>query len=314
MPFLAAVAFIGSHVAERLLDRGYGVRIIGRCTHDDEPYLLNLLHKVYRYPCDIRNAQKLERVLNGADVAMHYAALINVDESRLRPKNFYDVNIMGTVNVLEACRRLDLPLVLKSSCEVYGNIPAPDKADEGYRRAPRSPYASAKMAAEEIALSYHRTYGMQIAISRSFNVYGARQRYGKWGAVIPRWIVAALKGDPLLVYGDGQQTRDYTYVGDVAEADVMILEALLSGKAAGESYNVCSGQEYTAKEIAGDVAYWVNWEEPVPVVHVGGRPGEVRRSVGDYSKIRGQLGWFPKTGFPEGLKRTIDYYRGLSDA
>jgi UDP-glucose 4-epimerase len=146
-------------------------------------------------------------------------------------------------------------------------------------------------------------------ISRGFNTFGPRQRAGKFGAVIPKFITSVLNNTPPVIFGDGLQTRDYVYVKDIAEADVMILEALIDGRVpGGEVFNVCTGVERSIRDIAYEVIKLCEKEDVLGPVFVNTRPGEVRRSVGTFKKIKETLGWRPRTPFDEGLRHTIEFF------
>jgi len=308
---IGGCGFIGSHVADKLLEEGFDIRIIGRCVHGKIPYLEKLLSNgkaVEFMQADVQNFDSIEKATQGCDAIMHYAALINVDQSIEGPRPFFDVNVFGTFNILEIARKRRIPLVYKSTCEVFGNVPYPDKTNEDYRLMPRSPYATSKLCAERYCLAYWITYGLPIAISRGFNTYGPRQKAGEYGAVIPKFITSILKGQPPTIFGDGSQTRDYVYVKDVAEADALILEALIEKKiSGGEIFNVCTGVEHSIRDIAKKVIQICNTGINEPIF-IKARPGEVRRSVGTYEKIKKILEWTPKTSFENGLKETVRYF------
>lgn len=241
---------------------------------------------------------------------MNYAALINVDESIQTPRPFIDVNVLGGLNVLEIARKKEVPILYKSTCEVFGHIPYPDKADETYPQMPRSPYAVSKLCAEKYCLAYQITYGLPIVISRGFNTFGPRQKAGKFGAVIPKFITRVLDNKPPVIFGDGLQTRDYVFVKDVAEADVMLLEALIDGKIPiGEIFNVSTEKDRSIRDIAYEIIKLCEMEGLMEPVFINIRPGEIRRSVGISKKIKQILGWQPKTTFDEGLIQTIDFFR-----
>ncbi|GAG81122.1 unnamed protein product, partial [marine sediment metagenome] len=240
---LGGYGFIGSHVCDQLLERGLQVLVIGRCHHNPLSNINHIIaHKDVEFKqADIRDFKSIEKTIKNCDAIMNYAALINVDESNQSPRLFFDVNVLGAFNVLELARKMNIPTLYKSSSEVFGHVPYPDKANENYPQVPRSPYAISKLCAERYNIVYHLTYDLPVTISRGFNTYGPRQNAGKFGAVIPKFITRVLDNKPPMIFGDGLQTRDYVFVKDMAQADVMILEALIDGKIpGGETFNICS--------------------------------------------------------------------------
>jgi len=309
---LGGCGFIGSHVCDQLLERGFEILIIGRCVHNP---LSNINHIISNKDvefkqADIRDFKSIEKALKNCEAIMNYAALINVDESIQTPRLFFDVNVLGAFNILEIARKKEIPLLYKSSSEVFGHVPYPDKADETYPQMPRSPYAVSKLCAERYNLAYNLTYGLPIVISRGFNTFGPRQNAGKFGAVIPKFITRVLDNKPTRIFGDGLQTRDYVFVKDMAQADVMILEALIDGKIpGGEIFNICSMKDHSIKDIAYKIIKLCEMDHLMEPVFINARPGEVRRLIGTSKKIKQTLGWQPKTTFNEGLMQTIDFFR-----
>jgi len=308
---IGGCGFIGSHICDRLLERGFEIRIIGRCKHKKQKNIKHILSNeaVEFAQADVRSFESIEKAIKNCDVIMHYAALINVDESIQNPRLFYDVNVFGTFNVLEIARKGNTPLIYKSTCEVFGHIPYPYKAHEDYPPNPRSPYAVSKLCAERYCLAYQLTYDLPIVISRGFNTFGPRQGAGKFGAVIPKFITRVLDDKPPVIFGDGLQTRDYVYVKDIAEADVMILEALIDGRIpGGEVFNVCTGIDKSIRDIAYEIIKLRETKNVLEPVFVDVRPGEVRRSIGTFKKIKQKLGWQPRTSFTEGLRHTMEFF------
>lgn len=313
---IGGCGFIGLHVCEHLAKRGFSVRIIGRCSHSHAHQVTEQKgERMELREANVLDEVSLKRALTDVDAIMHYAALINVDQSIQTPRPFFEFNVLGTMNVLEIARRMGIPIVYKSTCEVFGNVPAPMIADEDYRPMPRSPYAVSKLCAERYCLAYQATYGIPLVIARGFNTFGPRQSSEKYGAVIPKFIMSTLSGSQPQIYGDGFQERDYVYVRDVADADVAILEALVEQKIpSGEVFNVCTGETKSILRIAKDVIALCGMDGKIQPAFISARPGEVRRNVGSYDKIRKQLSWSPKTSFEQGLAETVDYYRGLIPA
>jgi len=307
---IGGCGFIGSHVKDLLVKKGYSVRIIGRCTHSSL-YRNQILGSAELVQSDIRNFHLLEKAIINCDAVMHYAALIHVDESIQHPQKYFDVNVFGTMNVLEICKKHKLPLFFKSTSEVYGNIPEPSKANEDYPLHPRSPYAVSKMCAERYCLAYYYTFNLPVIVSRGFNTYGPRQKFGKKGAVIARFIRNVLLNEPPQIYGDGLQTRDFIYVSDLVEGDVKIFEALVDKDLRGEIFNVSFGKDYSIKYLAEKIISLCR--KDIQPIYLPARPGEVRRQVGDNSKMMRYFGWKPKVSLEEGLKETIRFYQDELD-
>ncbi len=311
---LGGCGFIGSHVCDQLLERGFQVLVLGRCLHNPYSNIKHIISNkdVEFKQADIRDIKALEKSIKNCDAVMNYAALINVDESNQAPRLFFDVNVLGAFNVLELARKMQIPTLYKSSSEVFGHVPYPDTANEKYPQNPRSPYAISKLCAERYNIVYHLTYDLPVAISRGFNTYGPRQSAGKFGAVIPKFITRVLDNKSPMIFGDGLQTRDYVFVKDMAQADVMILEALIDGKiSGGEIFNICTMKDYAIKDIAYKIIELCEMDHLLTPDFVNARQGEVRRLVGTSKKIKQTLGWKPKTSFNEGLTQTIEFYTRL---
>ncbi len=289
---------LGNYVCEELVRGGHVVRAM---THYNTHNITRLRNKVEIVKADIRFQDECREAADGCDGIIHLAACIHVDRSRHHPLLFYETNVRGTMNMLEACRREDAKFVHMSTCEVLGNIPE-GKADEGYSvKHPCSPYGSSKHAAESYCYAYHETYGLPINIVRGFNLFGPRQKPGGKGAVIPIFIEQVLRGQPPTIYGSGEQTRDYVDVRDVSRG----IRSVLESEYRGELFHLCTGVETSINTLAEKVIAACN-AEMVPV-HVDGRPGELMRSVGDYSKAKRMLGWGPQLSFDETLREVVEY-------
>lgn len=231
------------------------------------------------------------------DSCVHLAASIEVQKSILDPMRSFQVNTMGTAHVLEACRAADVPLTIVSTCMVY-DMATPDGAiAEDHPVRPASPYASSKLAAEYLALSYHRTYGLPVSVLRPFNTYGPYQKANQEGGVVSIFVARALRGEALQVFGDGTQTRDFLYVDDCVD---LILRASSDRRAAGQVLNGGSGRELAindlARLIAGPDGKIVHVPHPHP-------QSEIRRLRSDNSRAAKLLGWRPRVPLEEGIAR-----------
>ena len=254
---------------------------------------------------DIRNADLVADIVAGVDVIVNAAAESHVEKSiREGASEFVTTNVEGTQILLDAVRQAPVErFVLISSSEVYGTAES-DPMDEEHPLNPRSPYAATKAGADRLAYSYFVTYGLPIVILRPFNNYGPRQH---WEKVVPRFVTSALSDEPLTVHGDGHATRDWLYVEDDAEAIVAAIEADLD-TVAGEVINVATGVDVSVSEIA-DLVLDVLRKPRSLKSHVQDRPGQVDRHIGSTEKAARLLGWHARTSFPEGLERTVAWYR-----
>jgi len=250
---------------------------------------------------DILNQRKLGAAFKRSiDVCIHLAAQINVQESIDHPERAFKNNVVGTFNVLEECRKRDIKLVLVGTCMVY-DAAISKPINEKHPLKPASPYASSKLVGEELALSYFHTYGLPVVVNRPFNTYGPFQKSNMEGGVVSIFIKRNLEGKPLLVFGDGKQTRDLLYVGDCAD---FIIRAAFSGGAVGEVINAGSGKDISMNELALMICGNKGKIKHVPHLHP---QSEIRKLVCDYSKAKKILGWKPKTSLKEGIKRTTQW-------
>ena len=293
--------FVGSHLVEELLKRGHEVRVL---VHYNTKKIDHLKTEIEIERGDVRFPDECKEAAKGVDAIAHLAALIHVDRSMIYPKMFWETNVKGTLNMLQACREEDARFLHMSTCEVLGNIPQ-EKADEQYPfKQPRSPYAASKYAAECYCHSYYATYEIPINIARCFNIFGPRQKYGAKGAVTSIFANQVLNGKNPTIYGSGDQTRDYTDVRDIARA---LADMLTSESVEGELIHLCTGVERSVNEVA-DIVVDISGLNLKPV-HIQKRSGELMRSVGDNSKAKRLLGWNPQIPFEETISDTISYSR-----
>ena len=287
---------LGSHICDLLVSRGYDVRAM---VHYNIDNIRHLKDKVEIFKADIRFGDECLEACRGVDAIIHTAACINVDRSRRYPALFYETNVKGTMNMLEAARMNDAKLVHMSSCEVIGNIGEGRAAEDYPVKQPLSPYASSKYAAEAYCYSYQATYDLQVNVARGFNLCGPRQKSGGKGAVIPIFINKILDGDPPLIYGTGIQTRDYIDARDVSRGLLKILES----KYKREIFHLCSGVEVSINELTDKIVSLSN--TGLQPIHIDRRPGELMRSVGDNSKALKLLDWKPTISLEQSLIDTI---------
>ena len=272
----------------------------GKLSHVEDR--VTFIHK------DIRDLSSCISAVQGVDAVIHLAALINVDHSIGDPTPFYDVNTLGTMNLLEAARRCEDKLrkfVMMSTFEVYGQI-LQGKANEYETFCdPRSPYAASKYAAERYCLSYASSYDLpEITIIRGANVYGPRQSYTARGAAVAIFINKFLNGESPVLFGSGRQTRDYVFVKDTARGIVM---ATTTFGIDGEIINLCSGKDVSMRSIVQRIKDEL--KSDVSIECADARPGENMRSCGDPAYAEQLLGWKAEIPFDEGLTETIRSYR-----
>ena len=293
--------FIGSNIVEALVVAGLRVRVLDDLSNGLERNLAAFGGSVDLIRGDIRDASVVETAMRGVTVVLHLAALGSVARSVADPLTTNAVNVDGTLNVLRAARDAGVRrLVFSSSSSVYGDNPTLPK-HEDLSPAPISPYAVSKLAGEAYVRVFARLYNIETVCLRYFNVFGPRQRPdSEYAAVIPRFMRWALAGQPLVVYGDGQQSRDFTYVSNVVRANLLAAEA---PGVSGRVFNVACGERYSLLDIVGNLEEALG--RPLEVVHEPARPGDVRHSHADISTAGEALGYDVSVGFAEGLSRTL---------
>jgi UDP-glucose 4-epimerase len=299
--------FIGSHLCDKYVRNGCSVLCLDNFMNGN---LMNIRHLLgnRRFKLvngDIRDSDLLEKLVRDVDVVFHLAAQIHVDRSIIEPKLTYDINVLGTLNVLEAARMYDVNKVIHASTsEVYGSAQyAP--MDERHPLSAPHPYGASKIAADRMCQAYIETYGMNICIMRPFNIYGPRQKDSGYGGAISLFTKRVLSHQPPIIYGSGEQTRDYTYVADVVEAYDLIMNY---GHPLKEPINFGTGEEIKIIDLANLIINLAGKEGSIKPVHIEQRPGEVNRLIADISRAR-SIGWSPKYGIKEGLREFIDWYR-----
>ena len=298
--------FIGSHLVDQLLAAGNEVTVIDDLSSGSRD---NLAHhgfgsKLRLEVASVLDLPALDNALKGVQYVFHLATR-NVRLSLRQPSVVHEVNVAGTYNVLKAAAaRGARRLLYCSSSEVYGTatqVPLPEEC--AFR--PQTIYGASKLAGEYYAQVFHRSGWLETVIARPHNTYGPRAHYAfDRGELIPRLIVRALAGLPAVIFGDGAQTRDFTYVEETA----LYLGALMAAEsAAGRTFSICRGEEVAIKDVASQVAKLAGLERAP--LFLPARPHDVRRLLGDPSRLRGALGGSPEIGIAEGLGRTVDWYR-----
>jgi UDP-glucose 4-epimerase len=291
--------FIGHHLVRRLLEDGHEVRILDNFATGRRERLEGLDVEIVEG--DLRSYERAHRAVRGMGLVFHLGALPSVPRSMQDPLTTSAVNVEGTLNVLLAARDENIRrVVFASSSSVYGANPALPKRED-HQLLPVSPYGVSKVAAEHYCRAFTTVYGLETVSLRLFNVFGPGQDpLSQYAAVVPRFIAAALGGTAPIVYGDGKQTRDFTYVDDVVEAFVL---AASNERASGEVLNVCAGTETSILELIAVLNDLIGTS--LQPRFEGARPGEVLRSAGDRSKAQRILGWTPRRALPDALRECL---------
>jgi nucleoside-diphosphate-sugar epimerase len=295
--------FIGSNLVRALLTRGDDVRVLDNFSTGNRDNLAGLEHEVELVEGDLRSYERVHAAVRGMEVVYHQGALPSVPRSVQDPLTTTAVNVEGTLNVLLAARDEAVRRVVNaSSSSVYGNGGDLPRA-ESQLPDPISPYAVAKLAAERFCTSFSRVYSMEIVSLRYFNVFGPRQDpLSQYAAVVPRFIRAVAAGRPVTVYGDGEQSRDFTYVDNVVASNLLAADA---GTVSGEIVNVATGRSVTVNELAETIGRLL--DRPVEKSFEPVREADVRASWADLEGAQRLLGYAPQVELEEGLRRTADF-------
>ena len=291
--------FIGSHFAKRLRSAGDEVVVLDKLTYSGNR--ANLPEDVELHVGDIAAADDVARAARGCDAIVNFAAETHVDRSILSAEDFGRTEFRGTQVLLEHVRETGARLVQVSTDEVYGDLEGGGSARETDRLNPSSPYSAAKAAGELLIPAYVRTFGVNASITRGSNTYGPNQYPEK---VVPLFVTNALDGQPLPLYGDGRQVRDWLFVEDHCAG----IELVLRAGAAGEAYNVGGGDERENIDVAHTILELTGADRSL-LRRVDDRPGHDRRYSLDSAKLHA-LGWAPQTSFDAGVRATVEWYRG----
>jgi nucleoside-diphosphate-sugar epimerase len=303
--------FIGSHLVEALIQRGASVRALDNLTTGNPANLAGVLgppeaRRTFTFiKGDITDRQTVRKAIEGVEYVLHQAALPSVQRSVEDPVTSNLVNVVGTLNVLVAAQEAKVRrVVYASSSSVYGDSPQSPKV-ESMPANPLSPYAVSKLAAEAYCRAFTRVYGLETVSLRYFNVFGPRQDPNSlYAAVLPRFIEALLGKKQPVIYGDGTQSRDFTYIENVVQANLLALDAVAVG---GEVFNIACGESVTLKAVLQCLAEFSN--QAVEPEYQAPRAGDIKHSLADISKAGRMLGYRPVIPFREGLKRTFEFFR-----
>ncbi|MGI8845757.1 MAG: SDR family oxidoreductase [Thermoleophilaceae bacterium] len=294
--------FIGSNLVERLVADGHDVRVLDSFITGRRENLEHLRGHVDLVDGDVRNFDQALAAARDRDVVFHQAALPSVPRSIADPLASNAANVVGTLNILLAARDSGTRRVLvASSSSVYGATEELPKSEQ-LPTVPLSPYAVGKLAAEGYSRSFYRVYGLETVTLRYFNVFGPKQDPGsEYAAAVPKFIEAALQGRPVTIHGDGEQSRDFTYVENVVQANVLGMYS--PAESLGEVYNVAYGERVSLNLLLAEIGRIVGRD--VLVAHGPPRAGDVRHSLADISRAAASLGYQPQVDLEEGLRRTV---------
>jgi len=297
--------FIGSHLAEALAARGSRVRILDDFSTGKRENLRDFDGKAEIVEGSVMDQRVLTRSMAGVEYVLHQAAFPSVAQSIKNPSKSLAVNALGTLGVLEAARQAKVKrVVIASSSSVYGDNPVMPKT-EGLVCMPLSPYAASKEAAEQFACVYHKIHGLQTIALRYFNVFGPRQNpHSPYAAVIARFVACMARGQRPEIFGDGKQSRDFTYVDNVVRANILACEA--SSRACGRAYNIASGKALNLLELI-ECLNTILGVRLAPVFSEP-RAGDVRHSLASIARAKKDLGYRVQVPFLEGLGRTVSAF------
>lgn len=301
--------FIGSHLVDRLLADSWEVAVLDDLSSGRPENLDNAGRRVRFVEGDLCDEVTLRGAAEGVEVIFHQGAVPSVPRSIVEPVRTHGVNATGTLGVLEVARECGVRrVVYAASSSAYGDTPELPKV-ETMPPNPRSPYALQKYSGEIYCRLYSELYGLEAVALRYFNVFGPRQDpESEYAAVIPRFVTAALQGKPPTIYGDGEQTRDFTFVSDAVEANVRAAD---SDEAVGQVMNVAGGRRTSLNELLGEIGQLTGTR--VEASYQEARAGDVRDSFADLGRAGELLGFRPRVSLRDGLAQTVEYFRKIEE-
>ncbi len=304
--------FIGSALAHSLLDRGERVRGVDNFSTGHAANLADIGSQIELVEADINDSVSMSRACRGVDYVLHQAAIPSVPRSVKDPVESNRANVDGTLSLLIAARDANVKRVIyASSSSLYGDTPTLPK-HEGMMPAPISPYAVAKLSGEYYMASFYRVYGLETVSLRYFNVFGPRQDpTSQYSGVMAKFITSMLRSEQPTIYGDGEQSRDFTFVENVVNANVIACRAP-ADRVAGKAFNSATGGRVTLNEMYAVLQKLTGYNKPPQ--YGPERVGDIKHSHADISRIREAMGYEPSVVFEEGLRRTVEWYRTQSVA
>jgi nucleoside-diphosphate-sugar epimerase len=293
--------FIGSHLVEALLAQGHQVRVLDSLVSGKLDNLAGVKDQIEFIQADLRDDRAVAQAVAGVEIIFHLAAMVSVPESMAHPVEAELINTVGSLRLLQAAKEAGVRrLVLSSTCAIYGDEPTLPKV-ETMLPEPKSPYAISKLSAEQYCRLFYQAFGLETVLLRYFNVYGPRQDPSSpYSGVISVFVDRLSQGRIPSIYGDGLQTRDFVYVGDVVRANLL---AAATPQAAGQLFNIGGGHQITINQLFEDLCYL--FEVEAQPVYAPGRPGDVIHSCADASRAAAILGWSPQVELRDGLWRLI---------
>lgn len=297
--------FIGSNITRRLIEEGSQVSVFDNFSTGKRENLASIVNRIHVFEGDLRDFALVMEATKGVDIIFHEAALPSVIRSVRAPNTTNDVNVSGTLNLLEAATANKVKRVIyASSSSIYGDtLTLPKKED--MKPNPRSPYAVSKIAGEYYMQVFHHLYGLQTVVLRYFNVYGPHQDpSSEYSGVIAKFIKAFIENKPLIIFGDGDQSRDFTYVDDVVDANIIAAQSNISG----EVFNVAGGNRHTINQMV-EILKGIFNKKIYEVRYIATRPGDVKHSQAYVKKIYEKLKYKTSITFQQGLKETVNWYR-----
>jgi UDP-glucose 4-epimerase len=300
--------FIGSHLVDGLLGAGWAVRVLDDFSSGRESNVAHALSRVDLIRGDLADPETAARAVAGVEVVFHEGAIPSVPRSVAEPVRSNRANVDGTLNVLECARQAGVRrVVFAASSSAYGDTEVMPKV-ETMPADPLSPYALQKYAGEVYCRLYHQLYGLETVALRYFNIFGPRQDpKSEYAAVVPRFATACLLGEPARINGDGQQSRDFTFVADAVRANLLAADA---PKAPGFVINVAGGQRVSLLDLLAALQKITGTS--VPPAHGPARAGDVRHSLADLGRARDLLGFEPAVSLEDGLRRTVESLKGAA--
>jgi nucleoside-diphosphate-sugar epimerase len=304
--------FIGSSLARELLQRGQQVRGVDNFSTGKRENIAPILGQIDFREADILDLDAMQQACAGMDYVLHQAAIPSVPKSVLDPIGSNRANVDGTVNVLVAARDAKVKRVIyAASSSAYGDTPTLPK-HERMTPDPISPYAVAKLASERYMISFYRCYGLETVALRYFNIFGPRQDPSSpYSGVLAKFITQMLSGQQPTIFGDGEQSRDFTYIDNAVEANLLACQAP-AGQVAGKVFNVATGRRITLNETFKLLQSLTSYSgRPI---YEAERGGDIKHSLADISAAEKHLGYKPKVNFEDGLRRTVEWYRSQGQA
>lgn len=301
--------FIGSHIATALVNRGDDVVVLDNLCTGKKQNLEHLEGRIRFVQGDLQDREAVKEALEGVEIVFHQAALASVPRSVAVPLDTHEACVTGTLNLLDIARHSGVRRVIYAgSSSAYGDQPFQSKRETDLPR-PLSPYAAAKLAGEYYMQAFTASYGLETVTIRYFNVFGPRQDpASEYSAVIPKFVTTMLNGDRPTIYGDGLQSRDFTYVDNVVRGN---LAAAASAEAVGKVVNVAYGAQITLLQLVASINNVLGTD--IMPIFAERRRGDVHSSMADLSLAREVLAYDPVIDFDEGLRRSVSYYRALQD-